>query len=99
MMDEEQSEEMMEEERDKVEIGESPILTTANEQRKQDKDLKRDSCLSFKMGKDNLLTGKTDTAGTMESGKLSGFGSNLLKNFKPSKFVKPSLKENASSTQ
>lgn len=45
---------------DRVEsLGESPILTTANEKRKQVKDLVRDSCLDFKMGKDNIIIGKT----------------------------------------
>ena len=49
----------------------SPLLTTKNSKRKQDKSVKKDSCLEFKMGKENLLTGKTDTVGTMGS-KLSG---------------------------
>lgn len=75
---------------DKVEIiGESPLLTTANEKRKQAKDLAKDSCLDFKMGKDNIITGKTETVETVGSVKISGFGATLLKGFKPSKFVKP----------
>lgn len=41
------------------------------------------------MAKGNLLTGKTDTVGSLASGKISGFGAGLLKGFKPSKFVKP----------
>jgi hypothetical protein len=63
-------------------------LTTGNEKRKQEKDLKRDSCVSFKMGKDNVITGKVETVGSVGSGKLSGFGVGLLKGIKPSKFVK-----------
>ena len=41
----------------------SPLLTSANQKRKQDKNLKKDSCLEFKMGKENVMTGKTDTVG------------------------------------
>lgn len=40
------------------------------------------------MGKDNIITGKLETAGTMDSGKMSGFGVSLLKNLKASKFTK-----------
>ena len=53
------------------------------------KDIKRDSCLQFKMGKDNVITGKIETVGSVASGKISGFGQGLLNGFKPSKFVKP----------
>jgi hypothetical protein len=56
--------------------------------RKKDKSLEQDSCLNFKMGKDNILTGKTETVGTVPSGKISGFGAGLLKGFKASKFAK-----------
>lgn len=48
----------MEESLRKVNLGQSPILTTANEERKKEKSLHRDSCLNFKMGKDNVITGK-----------------------------------------
>ena len=41
------------------------------------------------MGKDNVLTGKTETVPSMGSNKISGFGIGLLKGLKPSKFVKP----------
>jgi len=75
-------------------MGDSPLLTTSNEARKQEKNLKRDSCLSFKMAKDNVFTGKTETVGSLGSNKLSGFGNGLLKGLKPSKFVKPEQKEN-----
>ena len=40
---------------------ESPLLTTSNPARKQDKMLKKDSCVEFKMGKENVFTGKVDT--------------------------------------
>ena len=40
---------------------ESPLLTSANPARKQDKMLKKDSCVDFKMGKENVFTGKVDT--------------------------------------
>lgn len=39
----------------------SPLLTSANPARKKDKMIKKDSCLDFKMGKENLLTGKVET--------------------------------------
>ena len=41
----------------------SPLLTTSNPARKEDKLLKKDSCVAFKMGKENVLTGKTETVG------------------------------------
>lgn len=37
----------------------SPLLTTANQKRKLDKNLKKDSCVDFHMAKDNVFTGKT----------------------------------------
>jgi len=40
---------------------ESPLLTTSNPLRKLDKTIKKDSCVEFKMGKDNVFTGKVDT--------------------------------------
>ena len=64
----------------------SPLLTTANAKRKQDKTMKKDSCVDFKMGKENLMTGKTDTVGTMGS-KLSGVDhSETMKKAKMSQF-------------
>jgi calcium-dependent protein kinase len=87
-----QGEEELAEEMDKVEIGQSPLMTSGNAERKQAKDLKRDSCLNFVMGKDNILTGKTETMGTVGSAKISGFGAGLLKGLKASKFVKPETK-------
>lgn len=42
-----------------------------------------------------VMTGKTETVGSIGSNKVSGFGMGLLKGLKPSKFVKPgSIKEN-----
>ena len=41
----------------------SPLLTSSNPARKEDKLLKKDSCVAFKMGKENVLTGKTETVG------------------------------------
>lgn len=73
--------------------GESPILTTANQHRKIVKNIQRDSCLNFKMAKDTILTGKTETVGTMGSVKISGFGAGLLKGLKVSKFTKTQSKE------
>ena len=53
----------------KENIGEcdSPLLTSANQKRKLDKSLKKDSCLDFKMGKENVMTGKTETVGNVET--------------------------------
>lgn len=64
---------------------ESPILTTANQKRKEHKDIKKDSCIGLKIGKESVFTGKTDTVGTLSSGKVSGFGGQLIKGFDPSK--------------
>jgi hypothetical protein len=41
------------------------------------------------MAKGSILTGKTETVGSLGTAKISGFGAGLLKGFKPSKFVKP----------
>jgi hypothetical protein len=57
--------------------------------RRQAKNLKKDSCIDFKMAKDPLITGKTETVGTLGSSKTSGFGIGLLKGLKASKFAKP----------
>ena len=64
-------------------------MTTANEMRKKEGLITGDSCGDFKMGKEAVITGKTDTVGTMNSGKISGFGASLLKGFRASKFVRP----------
>ena len=39
----------------------SPLLTSSNPARKLDKMIKKDSCVDFKMGKENVFTGKVDT--------------------------------------
>ena len=39
----------------------SPLLTSGNQARRQDKALKKDSCVDFKMGRENVFTGKVDT--------------------------------------
>ena len=72
----------------------SPVLLPGSEMKKKSRELERDSCLEFKEGKDNIITGKTETVGTVPSGKISGFGAGLLKGFRPSKFVKPDTIEN-----
>jgi hypothetical protein len=36
-------------------------LTSGNPLRKLDKTIKKDSCVDFKMGKENVFTGKVDT--------------------------------------
>lgn len=46
---------------------ESPLLTSSNPKRKLEKNLKKDSCIDFKMGKDNAITGKTEAVQTMDS--------------------------------
>lgn len=45
----------------------SPLLTSSNSSRKQDKMIKKDSCVDFKMGKENVFTGKVETVGEMGS--------------------------------
>lgn len=41
----------------------SPLLTTANPKRLVGKNFKKDSCIELKVGRDNLMTGKTETVG------------------------------------
>ncbi len=45
----------------------SPLLTTANKERKLNKKIKKDSCVDFKMGKENVLTGKPEPIGPLNS--------------------------------
>ena len=40
---------------------ESPLLTSSNPARRQQKLMKKDSCVDFKMGKENVFTGKVET--------------------------------------
>ena len=80
MMEEEQSSNF----NDRVD---SPLLTTANKERKLNKKIKKDSCLSFKMGKENILTGKSDPVGSIGSNKTSFMSSKSpISQAKPSKF-------------
>ncbi|MCB0370472.1 MAG: hypothetical protein KDD45_13865, partial [Bdellovibrionales bacterium] len=39
----------------------SPLLTSPNQSRLMNKTLKKDSCVDFKMGRENVFTGKVDT--------------------------------------
>ncbi len=82
-------EDSFEEKADKVDINtgiDSPLLTTSNTKRKADKSVKKDSCIDFKMGKQNIMNGKTDTVGTVGS-KLSGIDhSETMKKAKMSQF-------------
>lgn len=39
----------------------SPLLTSSNPARRLEKGIKKDSCVEFKMGKENVFTGKVDT--------------------------------------
>lgn len=52
----------------------SPLLTSANPRRRQNKSLKKDSCVDFKMSKENPMTGKTEAVGGSTNGKVSAFG-------------------------
>ena len=45
----------------------SPLLTTANQERKRNRKIKKDSCVDFKMGKENIITGKSDPIGPLSS--------------------------------
>ena len=64
---------MMDEEKSEINVdrADSPLLTTANRERKMNKKIKKDSCLSFKMGKENIMTGKSDPVGNIGSNKTS----------------------------
>ncbi len=48
----------------------SPLVTSANPLRKLDKSIKKDSCVNFVMGKENVFTGKVDTIA--ETGSTAG---------------------------
>ena len=39
----------------------SPLVTSGNPVRRLDKAIKKDSCVDFKMGRENVFTGKMDT--------------------------------------
>ncbi len=67
---------------------ESPIVASDNPMKRMDKTVKKDSCLEFKMGKENVFTGKVETVA--ETGST---GNSIGKRFEPvlspkmSKFV------------
>lgn len=48
--------------------------------------VKKDSCIEFKLGKQNILTGKTQSVQNVASTKVS-MGNNMLKGIKASKFT------------
>lgn len=53
---------------------ESPLLTSGNPARKLDKTIKKDSCVDFKMGKENVFTGKVDTIAETASSNANSVG-------------------------
>jgi serine/threonine protein kinase len=53
---------------------ESPLLTSGNPQRRMDKSIKKDSCVDFKMGKENVFTGKVDTIAETASSNANSVG-------------------------
>ena len=48
----------------------SPLFVTKNAERKQIN--KKDSCVEFKLGKENVMNGKTDPVSGSANSKLSG---------------------------
>lgn len=55
----------------------SPLFTTKNDERRQLN--KKDSCVDFKLGRDNLFTGKTEPVSGSVNNKLSGINFENLK--------------------
>lgn len=55
----------------------SPLFASKNPERKQLN--KKDSCVDFKLGKENILTGKTDPVSGSVHTKLSGINFEGLK--------------------
>ena len=55
--------------------------------------IKKDSCIEFKLGKETLFTGNTQSVESVGSTKVSLMGANLLKGVRVSKFSKQT-KEN-----
>lgn len=53
---------------------ESPLLTSSNPARKYDKTIKKDSCVDFKMGKENVFTGKVETIAETVSSNNNSVG-------------------------
>ena len=48
--------------------------------------VKKDSCIEFKMGKETIMNGKTETVENVVSTKVS-MGNNIGKGLKQSKFI------------
>lgn len=46
---------------------ESPLLMTGNQDRLKLKAIKKDSCVDFKLGRENVFTGKVDTVSEVAS--------------------------------
>ena len=59
----------------------SPLLTSANPKRRLNMSLKKDSCVDFKMPKENVMTGKTETV--KGENKISGFNHDMTAAKKP----------------
>lgn len=49
--------------------------------------VKKDSCIDFKLGKENVMNGKTESVEQIGSTKVS-MGNNLFQAVKPSKFTR-----------
>jgi hypothetical protein len=49
----------------------SPLLTSANQDRLKQKTIKKDSCVDFKLGRENVFTGKVDTVSEVASTHVS----------------------------
>ena len=65
----------------------SPLLTSGNRNRKLNKKIKKDSCIEFKMGKENIMTGKSDPVGGLaSSNNKTSFVNSPFQKIKPSKF-------------
>lgn len=55
----------------------SPLFTSNNQQRKQLN--KKDSCIDFKIAKENIMTGKTDPVSGSVHSKVSGMNFDAVK--------------------
>jgi serine/threonine protein kinase len=53
---------------------ESPLLISSSPGRRMDKSIKKDSCVDFKMGKENVFTGKVDTIAETASSNANSVG-------------------------
>lgn len=62
------------------------VLTPPLNQVKAGLRVKKDSCIEFKLGKQNILTGKTQSIDNVASTKVS-MGNQMVKGIKASKFT------------